>query len=150
MNDPYGEQFIKQMNQFQEGLVEHPECIPKLDTTTQKAALTYLLELACHTTHIRNITLGRQAIWIIPNDWLINNIEIAAESLLKLNDDWDYRRLIELYWRIGIPLVHRLALYGLDSENPEIKETAIECLEKIKQNGLQNIEGFPGFDYWEK
>ncbi len=150
MNDWYGEQFTKQMNQFQEGLAEHPELIPELDTTIQKAVLYYLLELACWATHIRNITLGRQAIWAIPHDWLINNIEVTAKPLLKLNDDWVNLRLIELYWHIGIPLVRKLALYGLNSENPEIKEAATDCLERINRDKLQDCEGFPGFEYYEE
>jgi hypothetical protein len=93
--------------------------------------------------------LGRTALWAIPRTWLLDHIEAAAEPLLQLEEDWEYRRLIELYWHLDIPLVRRLAIHGLASQNSDIREAASECLEKLTQHRLNDVQGQPEFDYWE-
>ena len=125
----HGEDYKKQMNAFQEGLWEHLEAVPTLEAQTGEAVLRYLLGLACQAQHSANIVLGRRALWGLPRAWVLLHIERCAEPLLELGDEWEYRRLLEVYQQLDADLVHRLALRGLTSPESEIRETAQEWFE---------------------
>lgn len=126
----YGTSYKRRMNAFQEGLWEHLEVVPRLAPETRDAVMGYLLELACQCQNIANITLGRMALLALPREWVVQNIERYAQPLLELEDEWEYRRLLEVYQRLDDTLVHRLALRGLTSPESEIQETAHEWLEE--------------------
>ena len=49
----------------------------------------------------------------------------------KSEDEWEYRRLLELYWLLDKKLVKRFALQGLKSENPDVVEAAEEFINKL-------------------
>ena len=145
----YDKWFQQKLNEFQPGLANDLSLIPGLEKPAQESVLDYLLELACRAQRIDNINLGRQAIWSIPRTWLLAHIEEAAEPLIQLNDEWEYRRLIELFWYMDIQLVKRLAQRGQNHQNPGISEAAQECLEMISHHKLDDVRGAPAFDYWE-
>jgi hypothetical protein len=125
----YGKWYKEQMNAFQEALWEHLEAIPTLEPQVRGAVMHYLLELACQAQNITNISLGRQALLALPRDWLLHNIERSAEFLLEVEDEWEYRRLLEVYQHLDKDLVRRLALRGLNSTERGIQEAAQERLE---------------------
>lgn len=130
LSGPSGPRYKQQMNAFQEGLWQHLEAVPTLEPQTRDAVMRYLLELACQAQNINNIMLGRNALLSLPRDWLVQTIECYAEFLLELEDEWEYRRLLEVYEQLDDTLVHRLALRGLTSPDSEIQETAHELLEE--------------------
>jgi len=91
----------------------------------------YLLELACQSQNIKNIQVGRIAILSLSREWAVREIEIFAEPLIRLEDEWEYRHLGELYEKLDVGLLRRLVARGLVSRNPAIRETAHELLEWV-------------------
>ncbi len=143
------ENYRKRLGYYHTGLAEDLNLIIGLDTSTQNSILKYLLELACESQNIRNISLGRQALWSIERKWLISRIEDAAEPLIQLGNEWEYRRLIELYWHIDALLVSRLAQRGQNHKNQEIHFTALECIEKLLRLGVEERQSAPNREYSE-
>jgi hypothetical protein len=129
LSSSYGEWYKQKMNAFEEGLWHHLEAVPLLEPEIRDGVICYLLELACQAQHIANISLGRMALRALPRDWLLQNIERYAEPLLELEDEWEYRRLLEVYEHLDDDLVHRLAVRGLTSPQSGIREVGQEWLE---------------------
>lgn len=129
--DPYEESYRRQMDTFQEGLWAHIDAVPSLEPATRGTAVRYLLELACQSQNVQNIMLGRKAILSLPRDWLLLNIERYAEPLLQLEDEWEYRRLAEIYEQLGRDLARHLALRGLASQDGGIREAAQDLVRRL-------------------
>lgn len=83
-----------------------------------------ILSCACQATHASLIELGREAAASLPRQWLLEQIERVADRTLNYDDDWEYRRLLELYKRLDDALLSRLVLRGVNSQNSEIAEAA--------------------------
>ena len=122
----YDRSYKKQMDAFPKGLWSQLELIPMLEPDVRKDIIQYLLELACQCQNMRNITLGRESLWSLPREWLIQHIESYAEPLLQLEDEWEYRRLAEVYEGLDGDLLRRLIARGLESRNPDIREAAAD------------------------
>jgi hypothetical protein len=105
--------------------------VPTLNPSTGDAVLSYLLELACQAQNMRNIELGRTALLALPRAWLLDRIEAAAEPLLELGDEWEYRRLGEVYLGLDQELVRGLIARGRDSQDEGIKEAAEDFLQAL-------------------
>ena len=60
----------------------------------------------------------------LPLSWLWEHIEIVAQSSLNLQDEWEYRRLLEIAWKLDHESVKRLTMYGLGSQNISVKQVA--------------------------
>jgi hypothetical protein len=117
------------MDTFQKDLWAHLELVPSLPVMTGRAVLAYLLELACQSQNALTIELGRKVLMALPRIWLLEHIEIAAEPLVQLNDEWEYRRLLELYSLLDTMLVRQLALRGINNPDTGIKEASRSFLE---------------------
>lgn len=83
-----------------------------------------ILSCACQATHASPIELGRDAAASLPRPWLLKRIEGIADRTLNYDDDWEYRRLLELYERLDAGLLSRLASSGIASPNDDIAEAA--------------------------
>jgi hypothetical protein len=127
--DSYELAYRKQMDSFRKDLWQHLDTVPLLVENLAREVVSYLLELACQAQNERNIVLGRAALQAIPRQWLLLRIEAAAEPLLSLDDDWEYRRLLEVYESIDAGLTAALTSRGLASSNPEIREAAQDFLD---------------------
>jgi hypothetical protein len=123
----YDISYRQQMDTFEPGLWSRLERVLDLDPATRDAVLRYLLELACQAQNARNIVLGRAAILALPHDWLLANLEGYAEPLLQLEDEWEYRRLAELYEPLDDQLLRRLVVRGMASSDAGIREAAEDC-----------------------
>ena len=86
--------------------------------------IAYLLELSCQAQNTRNIALGREFLLSANREWLLLRIEQVAAATLNLNDEWQYRRLLELYALLGDDLASRLIAFGQISPNDEVVEAA--------------------------
>ena len=126
---PYEIDYRNQMDTFQKDLWAHLDLIPTLPTDTGHAVLSYLLELACQAQNELNIRLGREALLALPQMWLLEHIEEDAEPLIQLNDDWEYRRLLELYSMLDNMLARKLALRSIDNPDIGIREARQDFLE---------------------
>lgn len=121
---PYDERLIQILEAIRPGLAHQLDTAPSLDDSQTAQLLEALLECACSAQNSRNINLGRDGLVALPRAWLLARIEAAAEPYVQCNDDWEYRRLLEVYAQLDPVLVQRLVQRGLDHPNPEIREAA--------------------------
>lgn len=128
----YIERYKQELDGIHKDLWLHFDLVPQLSHLEQQAVLSYFLELACQTQNILNIELGRASLIALPRDWLLKNIEKAFEPLLQNNDEWEYRRLLEVCWKLDRGLVNKLVFWGLDNMHLEIQENAKECLAELE------------------
>jgi hypothetical protein len=82
------------------------------------------LQRACQAQNATVITSGRADILAMPKDTVLANIESVAAQSLSLSDEWEYRRLLELYAQLDQGLVQRLVAQGLGDANSEVREAA--------------------------
>ena len=145
LGDPYDISFQYLLNSYHPDLLFHPKLIEQIEFAKGREILFKFIELACQCQNIRNIELGRAGIWMLPKQWVLDSIEEVAEAMLQQDDDeWEYLRLIEVYWHIDKSLVQRLAIRCLNHYNVEIQELGQECLAK-----LNNSSGEKAKEYWE-
>lgn len=91
-----------------------------------RAALRAGLALACTPSGIGRILAGREQVLALPRTFVLENIEAESAALLDLDDEWEYRRLLELADLLEPALVQRLVARGLTSRNPEVVEAATD------------------------
>lgn len=135
----YDRQFKERLDAIENGLWRHLETIPLLGRERQVAVMEWLFALACQSSNIRNIELGRAAVLALPRDWVVQNIEAFAESLLALGDEWEYRRLCELYYLLDRRLLQRLVDRGRASDNEAIVEAASDMGAWLSDNRAVNL-----------
>jgi hypothetical protein len=125
-SNPYLENVIKTLNTYDEDLWNNLDRISQLPTGASRAVLAYFIELACQCQNEANITLGRQGIWSLPRAWVTENIQRVATEMLSLDDEWEYRRLLEVYEKLDSSLLKSLVDLGLGSRDEDIAEAAVE------------------------
>jgi hypothetical protein len=91
--------------------------------------LTDAVGLACDASYVPNINKGREIIYSMPREWVIQNIEDVATTVLNLTDEWHYTRLLEVYKNLNHNLYEKLITFGFKSANEEIVEAAKESTE---------------------
>ena len=133
VKDPYEAEFRLTMEGFGEGLGENPRGVVGLPGTKAHDALTYLLKLACQAQNARNIELARWAFQSLPREWLMPHLELLAAAVLNLDDEWEYRRLLELCAPLDRTFARRWAQRALTNRNAEIKEAGEDFLLKLAE-----------------
>ncbi len=89
------------------------------------------LQRACQAQNYGVITGGRADILAMPRDAVLANIESVAAQSLSLSDEWEYRRLLELYAQLDQGLLRRLVTHGLSDSNQEVREAAEDFKSRI-------------------
>jgi hypothetical protein len=79
---------------------------------------------ACQASYIPFMEKGRETILELPRGWVLKNIHCMAMEILNLSDEWEYRRLLELYKKLDKNLLINLVNMGLKNDNEDIKEAA--------------------------
>lgn len=127
--------YRNEMDKFYPNLWAQLDLLPSLEPELARNVLHYLLSF-CHMQNVGNIMIGRRAICAIPRDWLFAHIEAAAAFLYTdnlENDDWEYRRLGEIYRELGNEdLLRRHIQRGLVTDNADIKEAAQDFLDVLE------------------
>jgi hypothetical protein len=80
--------------------------------------------LACQASYAPRILRGRAGILSAPKAWILAHVEQIAEDAIDWDDEWDYRRLLELYALLDPHILPRATEKGLTSHNPEVREAA--------------------------
>jgi len=93
-------------------------------TATFPDELRVALERACQAQNISVITQGRSEILAMERDAVVQRIERVAGETLRLDDEWEFRRLLELYEQLDRGLLRRLIDVGLASSSGEVREAA--------------------------
>ena len=101
--------------------------LDKIETIDPSVALNVLgklVEHACQATNTAVIVAARNAITSMPQSWLRKNLVGVARDRLNLEDDWEYRRLLELLSPALPDLMGQFIEDGRSSKNPDVKEAA--------------------------
>ena len=102
-----------------------------LDQKTGNEVVGCLLSSACQSQNDRPITLGRQYLTMLPKEWVIDRIKEVVTTVLDLNDDWEYRRFLELSEMISIDLLRWAHEKGRGSNNPDVLEAYNDYIDHI-------------------
>ena len=78
------------------------------------------VRLACDASSMPAIQRGRDAVATLPRGYVIEHIESIAADSLDLDDEWHYRRYVELCEQIDGELFQRALEQGQQSSNPEV------------------------------
>jgi len=93
--------------------------------------ISLLLSYACQSQNIAPIMLGRKLFPQFPCDWISARIKEVCLSALDINDDWDYRRLLELAGNISDELLQWVIGLAPMSSNAEVTEAADDFREMM-------------------
>lgn len=74
------------------------------------------------------VQAARDLIASLPRDWVLANVERAAEPLLREGDEDEYRRLLELFAGLDAELTQRLARRAAASDDPHVREAGEDFL----------------------
>jgi hypothetical protein len=96
-----------------------------LSDAQSEQVLRKLLERGCCAQNARNVILGGEVILQLPREWVLERIHRVAKRVLNLTgDDWEFRRLLEVYEKLDRGLLQTLVAAGLKSDNEGIREAA--------------------------
>lgn len=95
-----------------------------------KQVLKILIENSCLGQNYGPIELGRKKINEINKEWLKNNFVEVASECINYDDEWEYRRLLELVVYAIPELKQEILKFGEQSENEEIREV-VEDFKKL-------------------
>ncbi len=84
--------------------------------------LEELIGAACLAQNTTIINIGRKMINEIDKQWLKEHFIASSEKVVDYDDEWDYRRLVELTVLVIPSLKQEILNKGYNSENEEIRE----------------------------
>lgn len=119
------EQIIESLSDVNGFTLNDIEHLPVFDSKTGEHVLEILLEFACYSQNMLCIELGRKCVSFIPKDWLRLHITNTVKKYFKYDDDWNYRRLLELTNMIIPDMIGAIIDLNKNSDDPDI----LECLE---------------------
>jgi len=126
MNNPFLNDMCRKLNLLHPGASDRLDRIDELPDPVGRSIVNTLLEAACQSQHVGNIMSARKAMLAIPPLWLSGVLCDAIEEVVDLNDEWEYRRLIELLKELKSELLKNYLDYGMDSGNGVIHEAATD------------------------
>ena len=100
--------------------------IDELPDPEGRAIVDLLLKQACESQHIGNIMSARKSLRILPRVWLSRVLQDSIEEMIDLDDEWEYRRLVELLKELNSELAESYIAFGLAAEGGAIFEAAID------------------------
>ena len=124
--EPYGQEVAARLESFATGLSRDYTLVRNLSASESRALAEYLLALACKCQNARNIDFGRTIFCELPKPWSLQYRETAAPPIATGDDDWEYRRLLELTKAIDHETFVRFTQIGKQSLNAQIREAAEE------------------------
>jgi hypothetical protein len=94
----------------------------------RKALFPDFLSLACEPTYAPTITNARAAILALPKEWVLKHLNPSIARILKSDDDWAYRRLLELCSLLDRDLTLKIAAIAAAHQHPDIREAGTDFL----------------------
>ncbi len=116
----------QQINSLHPGAADRLDRIDQLPNSASRMIVNILLGRACQAQNVGNITSARTLLRTLPPLWLSSILPDAIEAVLDLNDEWAYRRLIELLEELKSELRARYLEHGMASSLTEIREAATD------------------------
>jgi hypothetical protein len=131
MRDPYEVMLTKRIEASCPGLNSLKD-IASAGEDVGVVVLRHVLSAACGCTHAAGIMNARTRIAEIPPEWLLLHVDQAVVGAVNLEDEWDYRRLLEVIERYCPSKLPHYVSVGLQSKDPEILEAAQAFLDQSK------------------
>jgi hypothetical protein len=94
----------------------------------RKALLPDLVSLACEPSYAPTIINARKVIMSLPKQWVLAQMDPSIERILKSDDDWESRRLLELCSLLDRDLTLKIAAIAAAHQDPEIREAGTDFL----------------------
>ncbi|MED1790098.1 hypothetical protein P4V47_21935 [Brevibacillus laterosporus] len=129
--NPYELQLREELNQIFAGSYDKMDIIPDYPLVIGLKILSVLTEYACKGQNTEPILLARNQLKKIPIGWLIQFFPEVAQKNIDFEDEWEFRRLLELVHEAIPHLLKKYIEYGLMSQNEEVKEAAEDFVSKI-------------------
>ena len=106
--------------------------IMALSEKTAAEVVGELVSWACDPTNIMPITIARNCLEQFPVDWVSPKIKQTVFRFIDINDDWDYRRLLELCELISLDLLKWAIELNERSTDPDITEAVDDFNERLQ------------------
>jgi hypothetical protein len=74
---------------------------------------------------------AKEIVLSLPKEWLLANIEEAAEPLLRYDSYEEYQELLEIYSSLDRSLAYKLAQRAVAHSGEDIKEAGQDFLERL-------------------
>jgi hypothetical protein len=94
--DPYELNIRKALDKILPGAYDNIEKIGGFPTEIRKNILEILIKYACESQNVTAIMLARDRIKKIPSSCLSCIFLEASDAVIDFQDEWEYRRLLEL------------------------------------------------------
>ncbi|WP_366293481.1 hypothetical protein [Paenibacillus sp. AN1007] len=94
--DPYELNIRKALDKILPGAYDNIEKIGGVPTEIRKNILEILIKYACESQNVTAIMLARDRIKKIPSSCLSCIFLEASDAVIDFQDEWEYRRLLEL------------------------------------------------------
>ncbi|HXA18345.1 MAG TPA: hypothetical protein VN380_15230 [Thermoanaerobaculia bacterium] len=104
------------------------ELLPGLTAEERQGLLRHFVELCASGRYAGR---AKAAILDLPNDWLRDNVETAAQRLLAGSDYLDWANLLEVVSRIDPAVERRIAERAAGHSDSEIRELGEEHLRRL-------------------
>ena len=102
-----------------------------LSIEERQSLLPDLLSMACFFHGLTGD--ARELVLELPREWLIRNIEEAAERLLEFNDHEEYRGLFQIYLELDSGLAKKLAERAAGHTDGDIREAGVDFFRALKE-----------------
>lgn len=123
MTSPQTLHLTEVLNAVSDGIADRLETLQAVTDDSAKVMRT-LLEFACKSQNIGSLTATREFILRVPSSVRSDLIQAAASSSVNLDDEWEFRRFIELL-RIAQPeLVSHYLERGTKSIDDGVRQAA--------------------------
>ena len=106
--------------------------IMALPEKTAAEVVGELISWACQPTNIMPITIARNCLEQFPVDWVSPKIKQTVFRFIDINDDWEYRRLLELCELISLDLLKWAIELNEKSTDPDIAEAVDDFNEGLQ------------------
>lgn len=126
--DPYELNIRKALDKILPGAYDNIEKIGGFPTEIKKNILEILIKYACESQNVTAIMLARDRIKKIPSSCLFCIFLEASDAVIDSQDEWEYRRLLELVKEAVPDLLTLFIDRGLLSKEIEIREAAEDFL----------------------
>lgn len=127
---PYELQIRQVLDKILPNAYDSIEKIEKLPPKTGLRILAILTKFACKSQNLSLIMLARERIKKMPLEWLFQYFPEAAYESVCFEDEWEYRRLLELVQETVPQLLEVFINQGASSKNEEIREVIEDFLNK--------------------
>ena len=96
--------------------------------------ITLLLSYACQSQNIKPITIAKNALIKFPYNWITEKIMKLCYQTMNIDDEWEYRRFLELVQIISNDLLKWAISLSKDTSSQEILIIANEFSELLEMS----------------